>query len=76
MALALFLKASYFAVCVPIVGASLVFRGLNRRRLGGLAAGFGVVALSVLAYLRFDVVRSGAGLADGGRRTFEGDAVC
>jgi hypothetical protein len=57
MALALFTKASYFGVCVPIVGASLVFRGLNRRRLGGLAAGFGVVALAVLAYLSFDVVR-------------------
>jgi hypothetical protein len=56
MALALFTKASYFGVCVPIVGASLVFRGLNRRRLGGLAAGFGVVALAVLAYLSFDVV--------------------
>jgi hypothetical protein len=56
MALALFLKASYFSVCVLIVGASLVFRGLNRKRLGGLAAGFGVVALVLLAYLSFDVL--------------------
>ena len=62
MALALFLKASYFSVCVPIVGASLVYRGLNRRRLGGLAAGFGVIALMLLAYLRFDVLRIGQDL--------------
>jgi hypothetical protein len=62
MALVLFLKASYFSVCVPIVGASLVYRGLNRRRLGGLAAGFGVVALMLLAYLRFDVLRIGQDL--------------
>ncbi|MGD0580665.1 MAG: hypothetical protein ABSC08_17270 [Bryobacteraceae bacterium] len=57
MAVALFLKASYFFVTLPIVGASLVLRGLNRRRLGGLAAGFGVVALALLAYVSFDVVR-------------------
>ena len=62
MALALFLKASYFSVCVPIVVASLVFRGLNRRRLGGLAAAFGVVALMLLAYLRFDVLKIGQDL--------------
>ena len=62
MALALFLKASYFGICVPIVGASLVYRGLNRRRMGGLAAGFGVVALMLLAYLSFDVLRIGQDL--------------
>ena len=62
MALALFLNASYFGICVPIVGASLVYRGLNRRRMGGLAAGFGVVALMLLAYLSFDVLRIGQDL--------------
>lgn len=57
MALALFLKASYFAVCVPIVVVSLLLRRPTRSRLCGLAAGFGVVALAFLAYLRFDVFR-------------------
>lgn len=57
MALALFLKASYFAVCVPIVIASLMLRRPTRERLCGLAAGFGVVALAFLAYLRFDILR-------------------
>lgn len=57
VALALFLKASYFLVCVPMVGASLVSRRPSRRRLYGLAAGFGVVALALMAYLRFDILR-------------------
>jgi hypothetical protein len=57
MALALFLKASFFAVCVPIVVVSLIFRKPPKRRLYGLAAGFGVVAFAFLAYLRFDILR-------------------
>lgn len=57
MALALFLKASYFAVCVPIVIVSLMFRRPTKKRLCGLAAGFGIVAFAFLGYLRFDVLR-------------------
>jgi len=57
MSLAVFTKASYFMVGVPIVGASLVFRGLQKKRLCGLAAGFGVVTLALLAYLRFDILK-------------------
>ena len=57
LGLTLFLKASYFGVGVVIVGASLIFRGLSRRRLGGMGIGFGVVTLALLAYLRFDVLK-------------------
>ncbi len=57
LALALFLKASYFVVGVPMVGVSLLFRGLGRRRLSGMAIGFGVVALALLGYLGFDVLK-------------------
>jgi hypothetical protein len=56
VALALFLKTSYFLVCLPFVVASLIFQRLDRRRLLGIAAGFGLVALGFLVFLRFDVV--------------------
>jgi hypothetical protein len=61
-AILLFLKANYFLVGLVMAAVSLVWSGrLERRRVAGLAAGFGVVALAFLAYLRFDV---GAMLAD------------
>ena len=61
-AILLFLKANYFLVGLVLAAASLLWNGrLERRRVIGLAAGFGVVALAFLAYLRFDL---GAMLAD------------
>lgn len=61
-AILLFLKANYFLVGLVLAAASLGWNGrLERRRIAGLAAGFAVVAVAFLAYLRFDV---GAMLAD------------
>jgi hypothetical protein len=61
-AILLFLKVNYFLVGLVLAAVSLVWSGrLERRRLFGLAAGFAVVALAFLAYLRFDL---GAMLAD------------
>jgi hypothetical protein len=61
-AILLFLKANYFLVGLVLAAASLLWNGrLERRRAIGLAAGFGVVAMAFLAYLRFDL---GAMLAD------------
>jgi hypothetical protein len=61
-AILLFLKANYFLVGLVLAAISLVWSGrLERRRLAGLAAGFAVVAMAFLGYLRFDV---GAMLAD------------
>ena len=57
MALALFLKASFFVVALPILGASFLFRRPGRSRLAGLLGGFGVVAFALLAYLRFDLTK-------------------
>lgn len=55
-AILLFLKANYFLVGMVLATASLVWSGrVERRRLFGLAAGFSVVALAFLAYVRFDV---------------------
>jgi hypothetical protein len=55
VALALFLKASYALVSLPLIGASLVFRRPSSSRLAGLTLGFAVVALGFIAYLGFDV---------------------
>ena len=55
LGLALFTKISYFGVCLPLVALSIGLRGLSRRRLAGLALGFGGVTLALLAFLRFDV---------------------
>jgi hypothetical protein len=61
-AILLFLKANYFLVGLVLAAASLLWNGrLERRRIIGLAAGFTVVAVAFLAYLRFDL---GAMLAD------------
>jgi hypothetical protein len=55
-AILLFLKANYFLVGLVLAATSLVWSGrLERRRVFALAAGFTVVAMAFLAYLRFDV---------------------
>jgi hypothetical protein len=55
-AILLFLKANYFLVGVVLAAVSVVWNGLlERRRILGLVAGFVVVAMAFLAYLRFDV---------------------
>jgi hypothetical protein len=58
-AIALFLKASVFAVSIPLVAASFIFgwgvlARRDARRLVGLIIGFCVVALAFMAYLRFE----------------------
>lgn len=54
MAIALFLKASFFAVSIPLVVVSLVFWRFNPKRIFGIFLGFGVVVLACMAYMRFD----------------------
>ncbi len=56
VAILLFLKASYFAVALPIVAVSFVFRQAQAKRMLGLLLGFGAAALALLAYMRFDVL--------------------
>ena len=61
-AILLFLKANYFLVSIVLAAVSLIWNGrIERRRMYGLVAGFAVVAVMFLAYLRFD---AGAMLAD------------
>ena len=54
-ALALFLKASFFLVLLPLIGASLILVRLNRKRILGILLGFGSCAILIMAYLRFDL---------------------
>ena len=62
IALALFLKLSYFFVALMLLfGISLLLWRLSRRRLLGLLFGFFLVALVLLAYLNFNI---GAILSD------------
>jgi hypothetical protein len=51
----LFLKASYFAISLPLIAASFLFGRSSIRRLFGLTLGFGIISFAMLAYLRFDV---------------------
>ena len=53
LGLALFLKASYFAVGLGLVGVLFLFR--RTKGLGGMAAGFAAVSLTLLWYLHFDL---------------------
>jgi hypothetical protein len=57
VAITLFLKASYFAMSLPLVAASFLFRRrtYHHQRPLGLALGFCVVLLPMLAYLNFDI---------------------
>jgi hypothetical protein len=55
-ALLLFLKASYFGVAAVLITLSLVWQGrLERRRAAGIAAGFAVCSLPMLAFVHFDL---------------------
>lgn len=55
VAIGLFLKASYFAISLPLIAASFLFRRLSFKRFLGLVLGFCIVLLAMLAYLRFDI---------------------
>jgi hypothetical protein len=57
VATALFLKASYFFISLPLVAVSFLFRrrSSNHKRSLGLALGFCIVLFAMLAYLRFDI---------------------
>ena len=54
--LMLFLKPSFFLIAALMLAASYLFQDLRSlRRTLGLAVGFAVPALAMMAYLRFDV---------------------
>ena len=78
LSLALFLKVSFLLVGAGIaVVLALLLRDLSPRRLLGIVAGFGVVSLALLAYLRFDLIAMirdlrMAGAARSGAFTAEG----
>jgi hypothetical protein len=55
MAIVLFLKASFFAISLPLVAASFLFGRPRTPRFFGLALGFCIILGAILAYLRFDV---------------------
>jgi len=55
LALALFLKASYFLVALALVAVSLMVWFPSVRRFLGILAGFSAVAFLVMAYLRFNL---------------------
>lgn len=55
VAIALFLKASYFFISLPIIAVSFLSRQPSFKRFVGLALGFCIVLFAMLAYLRFDV---------------------
>jgi hypothetical protein len=54
-ALAFFLKANFFVVSLPLIGASLILVHRNRKRNLGILLGFGSCAILSMAYLRFDL---------------------
>jgi len=54
-ALALFLKANFFLVSLPLIGASLIFWRPQRKRILGIMLGFGSFAFLNMAYLRFNL---------------------
>ena len=55
VAIALFLKANFFAISLPLVAASFLFRQPSFKRSLGLALGFCIVLFAMLAYLKFDI---------------------
>ena len=65
--LSLFLKITYFFVAALLIGGSVFLRGLSRRRLLGMIAGFSLVTISMLAYLRVRPTVDPPGLEDGCR---------
>lgn len=57
LSLTLFLKASFFLVAGGVIAVvSLLLMRLDRRRILGVVAGFFLVSLALLAYLRFDLL--------------------
>ena len=57
LGLTLFLKASYFFVGIVLIGVLALLLGrLVLRRLIAVVVGFSLVSISILGYLRFDVV--------------------
>ena len=56
VALALFLKISYFFVAALLIGTSVLLRDLSRRHLLRMLIGFSFVSIAILAYLRFDIL--------------------
>ena len=55
VAIALFLKASYFAITLPLVAASFFFRQPSFKRFLGLTLGFCIILFAMFAYLRFEI---------------------
>ena len=57
LSLTLFLKVSFFLVAGGVIAVvSLLLMRLDRRRILGVVAGFFIVSLAMLAYLRFDLL--------------------
>ena len=54
-ALLLFLKVSYAIMALPFILAAGFFGSSRRRRFAVFSAGFGIVALLIICYLRFDL---------------------
>jgi hypothetical protein len=54
-ALLLFLKISFGLVALTFAAVSLPLRSRARMRMAGMAAGFAVLSVSMMAYLRFDL---------------------
>jgi hypothetical protein len=54
-ALTFFLKANFFLVSLPLIGASLILWRPERKRIFGILLGFGSIAFLNMAYLRFNV---------------------
>jgi hypothetical protein len=72
----LFLKANYFLVGLVLAAVSLVWSGrLERRRLGGMGAGFAVVAMGFSGLSAIRRARDAGGFAHGGGRTQRGGIV-
>jgi len=55
VAIVLFLKASYFAISLPLIAASFFFRQSSFKRFLGLTLGFCIVLFAILAHLRVDI---------------------
>jgi hypothetical protein len=55
VALMLFLKASFFLVSLPLIGASFIFWRPKAKRIFGILLGFGSFVFLNMAYLRFNL---------------------
>ena len=77
LALALFLKASYFAAGLGLLAVAYIFRPFGRVEAMRLVAGFSLISLLLLWYLRFDVaaIARDLSMAAGARASSFGLAV-